>query len=739
MSELSAKYPPVEYATAASLGLTEAEWKKLTAGLARNPNEFECTLVSRLWSDEVSAKRGRMFLRGVFRGVDIDDSRNLASRLGQFSIGFDEEVCSCFEQVNPLTNFNLELGIRSGLGRCVDEILAKGAEPLGLGLVAHVGDPDGTKSREQLERLTSAAAAYSRIVNVPIVISDVFFDARYDASPLVGALAFGVQKKRFENATKSLSGVRGEAGRKVLLYVGSETRREGAGAELRAPEVDPYFQQLLLRAIRQGREQGEILALTTIGVGGLIRGLADIATALGTGIRVYLNQIPTSPESSKPKPLSPLEIALSESAERYLVAVTAANYRSLSESLLRYGLHVVQIGEFISGTEIELQWNHQAVTQLPYKLLLNDLVEKSYQLARFPPMPWSQERGGRNEGVKEKSHGLLEDLWVDLLASPNVHLRSKMNEKVDYTRGRLLLSRPGSPVAVQRIRNVQRKRAIVSTLVSSPRYGRRDPYLGSVHSVARGMRTLAGAGAMPIFAAQTLFAGDPTDYKQLSEFSEIVRGATDACKAWFIPILTDSVRFAPALSPPIPTAVMYLAGVLSDESRSQTPAFKERGDKIFVIGFPAEELGESQFYSTLGKPGEGILPDINFDNERRASECIFELSQEGLLRSVNSIGNGGLAVSLAESALIRERSIGFELDLLRTPHSISREALLFAETASRFVVSFENVNYDRVLSIIKQFELEVSAEGEVGGKHFRITGAVSCEIPLSTAERVWRG
>jgi phosphoribosylformylglycinamidine (FGAM) synthase-like enzyme len=732
MSELSPKFPPIDFQSAQKYGLNEQEWQKLVQGLSRNPNEIECAAAARLWSDDCAIKRGRMFLRGVFRGAEGSISNRLALKVGEFKIGFEEEVGVCFEQICPLTQFDLEAGVHTGLGRCVDELTIQGGEILGLGFVAHLGDPEGTKSREQLEQIVRSAGIYSRKIGIPIVISDLFFDPRYDSNPLVACVAYGVfSQHQIQSAANSP--------KRVILYVGSETRKEGLPFEFKTAVTDPYFQDLLSRAIKRGWDKNQILGCVNLGVGGLFRGLAELAASLNQGARIYLNQIPTIPEEGSVDSLTPLEISLSESSQRFLIAVESSNYRDISDTILRYGLKAIQIGEFTTGSELELQWNHQPIMMLPYKILLQDIIEKSYQLARFPPMPRKDDVVIPAANIKARAHGHLEDLWVDLLASPNIHIHSKLADTIDHSKRRVLISDEGSSVAVQRLIRSNRKRALVSTLVSAPRYGRRDPYLGSVHAVAKGMRVLAAAGAMPILAAQALFAGDPSDYKQLSEFSEIVRGASDACKAWYIPILTDSVRFAPSLGAPIPTAALFISGVLSDEKKSVTPIFKEKGDKVFVIGFPKEELGESQFYVTLGQSSQGTIPDINFDLERRASECLFELIQEGLLRSAHSIANGGLAIALAECSLLREKPIGFEIDLLKSREQITEESLLFSESSSRFVISFKDADYDSVVKIIRSFGLEISGEGEVGGKSFILSGAVSCEIPLTTAEKVWQG
>ncbi len=68
-----------------------------------------------------------------------------------------------------------------------------------MGFVGHLGNPDGTKSRDQIEKLVRSAALYSRKLGVPIVISDIFFDEKYDSNPLIACVAFGLFKQEEKN------------------------------------------------------------------------------------------------------------------------------------------------------------------------------------------------------------------------------------------------------------------------------------------------------------------------------------------------------------------------------------------------------------------------------------------------------------------------------------------------------------------------------------------------------------
>lgn len=727
MTELSSKFPPVDFPTAERFGISEPEWIKVTKGLGRNPNEVECCIIARLWSDDCSARRGRTFLRGVYR--DNPAVKLLpGSRAALFEIGFGESLAVSFEQVSNLVQFDDKLGARAGIGRAVDELISIGAEPLALVTSIHVGDSEDSRSVDRLEKISEAAAELGRTIGSPVVSTDTFFDARYDNSPLVACGVVGVLKEGTEKKENS--------GKRVVLYIGNRTRREGALGEVKTPVVDPYFSELIKEALNSGYKNSQVQEVVHLGVGGLARGVFDLALKTRTGVRIYLNSIPTSPAQDKPKALGLLDILMSESAERYLVIVDSSNYREFSEKLSRFSLEVVQIGELLKGSEVEFNWNHQPITLLPFQLVMEDLVERSYQLARFPPMLW---KGNNKEAAPKvenrKGQTVVEDLWVDLLAHPNIQSQAKAPEGVDRTRGRKLLSYPGSQAAIYRMGDTTSKRALALTVVSTPRYSKRDPYLGAVHSVAKGMRSLAALGALPSATAQALFVGDPNDYKQLSEFSEVVRGASDACKAWLIPILTDSVRFSPASNPPIPTAVMLLMGVLGDYKKAIGPSFVSKGDKILLLGNTSDELGESQLYAAIGRNSEGAVPDIDFDKEKRSCECLYELIQQELLVSAHSLSLGGLAVALAEAALLRPKPIGFQIEL--TQKNLSSESLLFSESASRFILTCKEDKLSSVKNVAEQFSLEITGEGTVGGKEFALSGAINCEVPVTTASRVW--
>jgi phosphoribosylformylglycinamidine synthase len=253
------------------------------------------------------------------------------------------------------------------------------------------------------------------------------------------------------------------------------------------------------------------------------------------------------------------------------------------------------------------------------------------------------------------------------------------------------------------------------------------------------MRNVTAAGAFPAACAQCLNFGDPADYKQLSQLAEALRGISDACRAWDIPIITDSIslRNGTAAAPSLPTPALVMVGVLSDISHACPCSFQTKGDCVLLLGTAKEEVSCSEYAHYSRHRLSGNAPDIDFLLEKKTCECVFELHQSGLLRSAHDLAAGGLAAALVESCLNRPRPIGAKLNMVQ--QNVSPLAQLFGETSGRFLVSCTEAALTNVRTTCNNYGVPISAQGVVGGKEITLSGALQCSMPLSTARRLWRG
>ena len=139
-----------------------------------------------------------------------------------------------------------------------------------------------------------------------------------------------------------------------------------------------------------------------------------------------------------------------------------------------------------------------------------------------------------------------------------------------------------------------------------------------------------------------------------------------------------------------------------------SPEFKKDGDLIYMIGKPKEEVDGSEFakvfYGHIGKN----CPSINLKVEKRTQKVIRRLIKRKLVKSVDDISLGGLAINLVKNAI--NGNLGFNI---KVKSNLSKEAYLFGETQSRFMVTVRPKKKDKLKKILKKAGLTFKRLGEV--------------------------
>ena len=128
-----------------------------------------------------------------------------------------------------------------------------------------------------------------------------------------------------------------------------------------------------------------------------------------------------------------------------------------------------------------------------------------------------------------------------------------------------------------------------------------------------------------------------------------------------------------------------------------------------MLGTTRDELGGSEFYKLLGGVGNNP-PKVNIEENLQLYRALSRATEEGVVASAHDMSDGGLAVAFAECAL--GFGIGADLDLnLISAETDKEAALLFSESAGRFVVSVKPENAEKFEYIL-------------GGTVFRRAGRV---------------
>ncbi|HSF25098.1 MAG TPA: AIR synthase-related protein, partial [Blastocatellia bacterium] len=151
------------------------------------------------------------------------------------------------------------------------------------------------------------------------------------------------------------------------------------------------------------------------------------------------------------------------------------------------------------------------------------------------------------------------------------------------------------------------------------------------------------------------------------------------------------------------------------------------------------DLGASEYaLATRGK-GEGRVPELDLDLERRAQEACLRAIQAGLVESAHDCSDGGLSVALAESCFssYRRNAIGCRVNL---EGDLSSAAMLFSESPSRIVLSAFQANVGQIVALAEELGVAAAVIGRTGGERLVIeaNGTRMIDRAVVEIESAWR-
>jgi phosphoribosylformylglycinamidine synthase len=136
-----------------------------------------------------------------------------------------------------------------------------------------------------------------------------------------------------------------------------------------------------------------------------------------------------------------------------------------------------------------------------------------------------------------------------------------------------------------------------------------------------------------------------------------------------------------------------MVGLLEDISSRMTLNFKGEGDLLYVLGNITNDIHSSEYlYQVLGVK-YSPAPHFELEEEYALQQKLSELISAQLVRSAHDVAEGGLFVSLCESAFTD--GLGFSV---ASKDGIRKDAFYFGEGQSRVVVS---VALDKVAAFEK--------------------------------------
>ena len=716
----------------AAHNLTAEEFARIRELLGREPTLVELGIFSVMWSEHCSYKSSRVHLKRLpttGERVIVPPGENA----GVVDVG--DGWCAAFkvESHNHPSFIEPFQGAATGVGGILRDIFTMGARPVASLDSLRFGRLTHSRTPYLVKGVVGGVGHYGNCIGVPTVGGDLYFDAGYDHNILVNAFTLGIARR------DRLFRARAEGVGNPVMYVGARTGRDGIhGASLLAsaafdatsgekrPAVqvgDPFTEKLLLEACLALMQTDHLVAIQDMGAAGLTSSSLEMAGRGALGMVLELDAVPLREEG-----MTPYEILLSESQERMLLVVRAGHEAAVQELFARWDVEAAVIGRLTDDGVFRARWRGAEVCALPVAAL----TESAPVYRRPAEEPAALEELQRLDLREVREPTDYTEVLGALLESPNLCARDWVFRQYDQLVGGNTVVRPGGDAAVIRIEGTGRGLAL--TVDCNSRYCKLDPYLGAVLAVAEAARNLVAVGARPLAVSDCLNYGNPERPDVMWEFQQGVHGIRDACVALGTPVVSGNVSFYNETEghgiPPTPTIAMV--GVLDEVEAHCTPWWKTEGDSIVLLGRTREELGASEYLAVVHGLARGTPPWIDLEAEKRLHRLCLAAAQERLLRSAHDVGEGGLAVALAECCF-GGAGLGARVSVER---GIRTDAILFGESQSRMLVSVRRRHLGRLKDLARREDVPFTLLGEVRGQSLVINDLI--DLPLEPARERWR-
>lgn len=681
--------------TAKKLGILPEEFEKIKEILGRTPNFTELSIFSVMWSEHCSYKNSIVWLKTLPKDSDRMLAKAGEENAGLVDIGDGLACCFKIESHNHPSALEPYQGAATGVGGINRDIFTMGARPIAQLNSLRFGNPELAKTKWLVKGVVKGIGDYGNAFGIPIVGGEVFFDECYNTNPLVNAFSAGILE--VGKVAKAISyGV----GNPVFI-VGSATGKDGIGGasfasediseksneKLPAVQVgDPFMEKLLLEASLEIIETGYVIGIQDMGAAGIICSTSEMSAKGEHGMIIDLDKVPTRQSNMKG-----WEILLSESQERMLVVVEKGKEDVIKQIFDKWDLHCAQIGEVTDTQRLHFYQHGQLIADVPAEdLVLGGGAPQYHREYKEPAYFQAFKKFDINQVADVKTVSEIKSVATHLLSHPNIASKKWVYEQYDSTVGTANQStnRP-SDSAVVRIRDVKRTnyvRSIAMTVDCNARYVNADPFVGAQIAVAEAARNLSCTGAEPLAVTNNLNFGNPYVPEVYWQFVNAVKGMGEACKKFNTPVTGGNVSFYNQSSddgPVFPTPTIGMIGLLEKPEQQMTLDFKNEGDLIYLVGLPQNDISSSEYLYSYRGIKASPAPQFDIDVEFELQNAIKQLINNKLIQSAHDVSDGGLFISLAESAM--PRNFGFKVST--DTDNFRLDAFLFGESQSRVLVS----------------------------------------------------
>jgi phosphoribosylformylglycinamidine synthase len=722
--------------------------------LGRQPTDVELETIAQTWSEHCIHKTfkakitlGKKAIDNLMKSTVMKVTRELNKPWclsvfkdnagvidfdGRYAINFKVETHNHPSAVEPYG------GAATGIGGVIRDTIGTGlgAKPILNTDVFCFGPPDMPHNKlpkgvlhplRIFKGVRAGVADYGNRMGIPTSNGSIFFDERYVGNPLVYCGTVGILPANMSQKGQQKPG-------DLVVLVGGKTGRDGIhGVTFASGELDkqsetlssssvqignPIVEKKALDAILQARDLGLYVRVHDVGGGGLSSAVGEVGEE--TGVRVNLEKVPL-----KYSGLSYMEIWISESQERMLLAVPPENIDRFLAICKKEDADVAVIGEFTDNKRLQLYYYGNMVCDLDMEFLHNGLPQLERDALWQPPLS--------PEPEFPQPLDLTQDL-KKILGSWNVCSKEWVIRQYDHeVQGTSVLKPlvgaandgPGDAAVIRPLADSD-KGVIISNGIN-PKYGDIDTYWMAASAIDEALRqVIAVGGSLDEVALLDNFCwGNPEKPDRLGALVRAAQACYDIANVYGTPFISgkDSLyneyeTGKESICIP-PTLLISAMGVMDNIDNTVSMDCKEAGNLIYIVGATYKELGGSHYYAVHGHIGNSV-PKVRPEEGKRLMNALAAATQKGLVKACHDLSEGGIGVAAAEMAFAGGLGMKIELKYVPLAENIERDDfILFSESNTRFLAevkpedkqafekTLKGVVFAEIGQVIKVKKLEV--------------------------------
>jgi phosphoribosylformylglycinamidine synthase len=720
---VTAEQVKVTVETAKELGLLPEEFEKIKEILGRTPNFTELSIYSVMWSEHCSYKNSIVWLKTLPK-----DGPHMLAKAGEENAGLvdigDGLACAFkIESHNHPSALEPYQGAATGVGGINRDIFTMGARPIAQLNSLRFGNLKLDRTKWLIKGVVKGIGDYGNAFGVPTVGGEVFFDECYNTNPLVNAMSAGIVK-----VGETVSAISYGEGNPVFI-VGSATGKDGIhGAAFASKDItedsandlpavqvgDPFQEKLLLEATLEVIKTGAVVGMQDMGAAGIACSTSEMSAKGKHGMIIHLDKVPARQEGMKP-----YEFLLSESQERMLIVVKKGREEEVKKVFEKWDLNCAQIGEVTKSDRLKFYMNGELVADVPAESLVLGGGAPVYHREYTEPAYYAETKKFNINQVEEPED--LKAVAKFLLGHPNIASKKWVYQQYDSMVGTVNMS-TNFPTDAALVNIKGTDKAISLTVDCNSRYVYADPEIGCAIAVAEAARNIVCSGGLPSAITNCLNFGNPYNPEVYWQFVGAIKGMGKACTKFKTPVTGGNVSFYNQASSVgkaggnvnnavFPTPTIGMLGILPNKKTATSLAFKNSGDRIYLIGERVEDINCSEYLYSYHGVKLSPAPYFDLDKEYEMQQTLIKVIEKGLIQSAHDVSDGGLFISLAESAMPNK----FGFDIL-TDSEIRMDAFLFGESQGRVVVSVSKKQEDTFVDFMVKSKIPFIVLGEVTKK-----------------------